>query len=228
MGKSATPAFPPARIKRIMLSDEDVGKIKKETPVLVSLCVEIFIENLVNIGAAIAAVKGAKILSASHLYDHLACTIVSVTQKKAMLQNPTFDFLREIISKVPDAPESNAIEDTADPQSSKKRKRPKPKKTDAGPAQAKKVTKNSRSKSSEKNSSSVDEDDSATDDQPSSHGLPETNVQSMTEGAGDESVSQEKGAQDSPAAPFLAQFKTNEISFDSFTKKPEEEFDYDE
>ncbi|XP_049849917.1 uncharacterized protein LOC126320462 isoform X2 [Schistocerca gregaria] len=215
MGKSATPAFPPARIKRIMLSDEDVGKIKKETPVLVSLCVEIFIENLVNIGAAIAAVKGAKILSASHL-------------KKAMLQNPTFDFLREIISKVPDAPESNAIEDTADPQSSKKRKRPKPKKTDAGPAQAKKVTKNSRSKSSEKNSSSVDEDDSATDDQPSSHGLPETNVQSMTEGAGDESVSQEKGAQDSPAAPFLAQFKTNEISFDSFTKKPEEEFDYDE
>ena len=109
--------FPVARIKRIMQADEDVGKVAQATPTavcksicrfitllyLVCMCLwltsfslakalELFMIALVTKAAAEAKDRSSKRVTAAHL-------------KQAVIKDQTFDFLQEIIEKVPDPTE---------------------------------------------------------------------------------------------------------------------------
>ncbi|KAF1942867.1 histone-fold-containing protein [Clathrospora elynae] len=98
--------FPVARIKRIMQADDDVGKVAQVTPVVVSKALELFMISLVTKAAAEAKSRNSKRVGAVHL-------------KQAITKNEQFDFLNEIVSKVPDAPEKS--EDAMDVDGKKKK-----------------------------------------------------------------------------------------------------------
>ncbi|PWW77490.1 histone-fold-containing protein, partial [Tuber magnatum] len=83
--------FPVARIKRIMQADEDVGKVAQVTPVVVSKALELFMVSLCDKAALQARMRNSKRITAGHL-------------KEAVLHEDQFDFLAEIIAKVPDIP----------------------------------------------------------------------------------------------------------------------------
>eukprot|EP00735_Rhodelphis_limneticus_P001364 TRINITY_DN11966_c0_g1::TRINITY_DN11966_c0_g1_i1::g.17002::m.17002 TRINITY_DN11966_c0_g1::TRINITY_DN11966_c0_g1_i1::g.17002 ORF type:complete len:255 (+),score=31.56,sp/Q54DA1/NC2A_DICDI/56.82/5e-27,CBFD_NFYB_HMF/PF00808.18/2.8e-19,Histone/PF00125.19/1e-06,TAFII28/PF04719.9/0.032,TAF4/PF05236.9/0.076,CENP-X/PF09415.5/0.11,Pol_alpha_B_N/PF08418.5/0.11,DUF4569/PF15133.1/0.19,PAT1/PF09770.4/0.33,DUF605/PF04652.11/1.4,Senescence_reg/PF04520.8/1.5e+02 TRINITY_DN11966_c0_g1_i1:136-900(+) len=85
--------FPVARIKRIMQTDDQVGKIASAVPILVSKCVELFMNDLVLKAADIAADRKAKTLTPGHL-------------KACILGNAEFDFLTEHVQHVVDVAET--------------------------------------------------------------------------------------------------------------------------
>lgn len=101
LGVQLKTSFPVARIKRIMQADEDVGKVAQVTPHVVSRALELFMIKLISAsadqarGGAPAAAggngKGPKRVLVQHM-------------KKAIQADQTFDFLEQIVSKVPDAP----------------------------------------------------------------------------------------------------------------------------
>jgi histone H3/H4 len=94
MKKKLDTRFPAARIKKIMQADEEVGKIAMATPVLISKALELFLQNLCDKTYEITLRRGAKTMSSIHL-------------KQCVQTNSVFDFLQEIVSKVPDiGPES--------------------------------------------------------------------------------------------------------------------------
>ncbi|KAI5955171.1 hypothetical protein KGF54_001732 [Candida jiufengensis] len=80
--------FPAARIKKIMQSDEEIGKVAQATPVVVGRALEIFMANLVESSILQAKKQGVKRITASHI-------------KLAIEKNEQFDFLVEIVDKYP-------------------------------------------------------------------------------------------------------------------------------
>ncbi|KAK3135207.1 hypothetical protein QOZ80_5BG0416090 [Eleusine coracana subsp. coracana] len=96
MRKKLDTRFPAPRIKKIMQADEDVGKIALAVPVLVSKALELFLQDLCDRTYDITIRKGVKTVSSYHL--------------KQCIQNyNVYDFLREVVSKVPDisSPDAN-------------------------------------------------------------------------------------------------------------------------
>lgn len=83
--------FPVARIKRIMQADEDVGKVAQVTPVIVSKALELFMIALCEKASQQARSRNSKRITASHL-------------KQAVLADEQFDFLEDIMAKVPEVP----------------------------------------------------------------------------------------------------------------------------
>jgi len=81
--------FPPARIKKIMQSDEDVGKVAQPVPVIISRALELFVENLLKKTNDITTQRGARTLTPSHL-------------KMCIKSEKRFDFLKELVSSVPE------------------------------------------------------------------------------------------------------------------------------
>ncbi|XP_045171173.2 uncharacterized protein LOC123533562 [Mercenaria mercenaria] len=96
--------FPPARIKKIMQTDEDVGKVAAAVPVIISRALELFIDSLIEKTATVTRAKNAKTLSSSHV-------------KQAIHSEKTFDFLRDLVKNVPDHQTEEEV-DTAAPSSS--------------------------------------------------------------------------------------------------------------
>jgi hypothetical protein len=88
-----------------MQADEDIGKVAQVTPHAVSRALELFMIKLITASAdqarggpaSAAASKGPKRVLAQHL-------------KRAIQADETFDFLTDIIAKVPDAPASKKKE----------------------------------------------------------------------------------------------------------------------
>nr|GMC84593.1 dr1-associated corepressor-like [Ipomoea batatas] len=72
-----------------MQADEDVGKIAMAVPVLVSKALELFLQDLCDRTYDITLSRGAKTVNALHL-------------KHCIQSYNVFDFLREVVSKVPD------------------------------------------------------------------------------------------------------------------------------
>ncbi|GAA0139862.1 DNA-binding transcription factor [Lithospermum erythrorhizon] len=72
-----------------MQADEDVGKIAMAVPVLVSKALELFLQDLCDRTYDITVQRGAKTVSALHL-------------KHCIHSYNVFDFLREVVNKVPD------------------------------------------------------------------------------------------------------------------------------
>lgn len=81
--------FPPARIKKIMQKDEEVGKVAAPVPVIISRALELFVESLVKRASEVTRSRSAKTLSTSHL-------------KACILADERLLFLKELVSQVPD------------------------------------------------------------------------------------------------------------------------------
>lgn len=78
-----------ARIKKIMQSDEDVGKVSKHSPVLISKSLELFLHDLLIKSAAVTQEKNGKSISPTHI-------------KQCVMATPAFDFLTDIVKDIPD------------------------------------------------------------------------------------------------------------------------------
>ncbi|KAG4962058.1 hypothetical protein AAZX31_14G037400 [Glycine max] len=98
MRKKLDTRFPAARIKKIMQADEDVGKIAMAVPLLVSKALELFLQDLCDQTYEITLRRGAKTMNAFHL-------------KQCVQTFNVFDFLKDIVSKVPDLGSSVATGD---------------------------------------------------------------------------------------------------------------------
>ena len=108
-----------------MQADEDIGKVAQVTPTVVSRALELFMIKIISAsadqargaagggtgggggggGGAGAAAAGASKGPKRILVQHL---------KKAVLADETFDFLSEIVGKVPDAPAKGKKETGSD------------------------------------------------------------------------------------------------------------------
>lgn len=80
--------FPAARIKKIMQSDDEIGKVAQATPVIVGRALEIFMTNLVEAAIVESKKQGVKRISASHI-------------RAAVENTEQFDFLVEAVDKYP-------------------------------------------------------------------------------------------------------------------------------
>eukprot|EP01100_Stratorugosa_tubuloviscum_P012460 TRINITY_DN593_c1_g5_i1.p1 TRINITY_DN593_c1_g5~~TRINITY_DN593_c1_g5_i1.p1 ORF type:complete len:129 (-),score=39.51 TRINITY_DN593_c1_g5_i1:147-533(-) len=84
--KKLNTKFPMARIKKIMQSDEDIGKIALAGPVLMSRCVELFIKDFVEKSVEIAREQKYSVITPAHL-------------KLCVEKHNLFDFLQTIIDE---------------------------------------------------------------------------------------------------------------------------------
>lgn len=82
--------FPAARIKKIMQSDEDIGKVAQATPVVVGRALEIFMANLVEASIIEARKHGVRRIGALHI-------------RSAVENTEQFDFLVDAVEKYPQA-----------------------------------------------------------------------------------------------------------------------------
>ncbi|PWZ00963.1 histone-fold-containing protein [Testicularia cyperi] len=107
--RSAQCKFPVARIKKIMQADEDVGKVAQATPVLISKALELFMASIVEETVKETRSRGAKKMSVYHV-------------KRTVHTNENFDFLKDIVSKVPDPVEGDGAAAVGDARGGKRRK----------------------------------------------------------------------------------------------------------
>ena len=56
-----------SRIRRVMLADEDVGKVAAATPALIGAGLEAFIDRLIKAAAGLAVARGDRNVTAAHL-----------------------------------------------------------------------------------------------------------------------------------------------------------------
>ncbi|KAG8563584.1 hypothetical protein GDO81_016141 [Engystomops pustulosus] len=59
--------FPPARIKKIMQTDEEIGKVAAAVPVIISRALELFLESLLKKACQVTQSRSAKTMTTSHL-----------------------------------------------------------------------------------------------------------------------------------------------------------------
>ncbi|XP_063173185.1 dr1-associated corepressor [Candoia aspera] len=81
--------FPPARIKKIMQTDEEIGKVAAAVPVIISRGLELFLESLLKTACHVTQSRNAKTMTTSHL-------------KQCIEQEQQFDFLKDLVASVPD------------------------------------------------------------------------------------------------------------------------------
>jgi len=72
-----------------MQTDEDVGKIARDTPVLMSRALELFVTDLVQQSAQLTVEKNSTILHPCYI-------------KQCVQNNHLFDFLVDVVAQVPD------------------------------------------------------------------------------------------------------------------------------
>ncbi|XP_061407371.1 dr1-associated corepressor [Lethenteron reissneri] len=102
--------FPPARIKKIMQTDEEVGKVAAAVPVIISRALELFLESLLTKACQVTQSRNAKTMTTSHL-------------KQCIEAEQQFDFLKDLVSSVPDV-QGETEETNADGEKVVKRGRP--------------------------------------------------------------------------------------------------------
>nr|CAH7766475.1 unnamed protein product [Callosobruchus chinensis] len=82
--------FPAGRIKKIMQTDEEVGKVAQAVPVILPRTLELFVESLLTKSMQITLARNAKTLTPSHM-------------KQCILSESRFDFLKDLVKDIPDA-----------------------------------------------------------------------------------------------------------------------------
>merc|ERR1712100_136696 len=148
-----------ARIKRVMQSDEEVGKIVKTTPLVVAKALELFLTKLFKATADMALAHGARIIGPTHL-------------KGAIQDNDEFGFLEDVVKDVPDLPPppdpamlaAKLLERVDEDGNPKKKEKKKKKKTSQGGGK-KKRKKDDEYDSDEEDEEEFDEDEEDTDDE---------------------------------------------------------------
>lgn len=78
--------FPSARVKKLMQSDEDIGKVSQATPLVVGRALELFMCGLVEHAANTAREQGSNRVGAD-------------TLDKAIKSEDSFDFLEGVCDK---------------------------------------------------------------------------------------------------------------------------------
>lgn len=78
--------FPSARVKKLMQSDEDIGKVSQATPLVVGRALELFMCGLVEHAANTARAQGTNRVGAD-------------TLNKAIKSEDSFDFLEGVCDK---------------------------------------------------------------------------------------------------------------------------------
>lgn len=86
--------FPPAKVKKIMQTDEDIGKVSQATPVIAGRSLEFFIALLVKRSSDVARQVGCKRISGE-------------VMKETILADEKFDFLRENVCGEAGEPEDS-------------------------------------------------------------------------------------------------------------------------
>lgn len=81
--------FPAGRIKKIMQTDEEVGKVAQAVPIIISRTLELFVESLLSKAMQVTLMRNARTLSPSHV-------------KQCILAESRFDFLRDLVKNIPD------------------------------------------------------------------------------------------------------------------------------
>ncbi|XP_013178608.1 PREDICTED: uncharacterized protein LOC106125798 [Papilio xuthus] len=81
--------FPAGRIKKIMQTDEEVGKVAHAVPIIISRTLELFVESLLCKAMSVTMNRNAKTVSPSHF-------------KQCILAESRFDFLRDLVKNIPD------------------------------------------------------------------------------------------------------------------------------
>ena len=123
LGCQLKTSFPVARIKRIMQADEDIGKVAQVTPTVVSRALELFMIKLISNSAHQA--RGGRSTSSADTagISKGPRRVLAQHLKKAVMSDDTFDFLHEIVNKVPDAPTKAKKEPGSDSDDGEKPKR---------------------------------------------------------------------------------------------------------
>uniref|UniRef100_A0A8C8RB32 Dr1-associated corepressor n=1 Tax=Pelusios castaneus TaxID=367368 RepID=A0A8C8RB32_9SAUR len=78
-----------ARIKKIMQTDEEIGKVAAAVPVIISRALELFLESLLKKACQVTQSRNAKTMTTSHL-------------KQCIELEQQFDFLKDLVASVPD------------------------------------------------------------------------------------------------------------------------------
>ncbi|KAL7978243.1 hypothetical protein Chor_014782 [Crotalus horridus] len=78
-----------ARIKKIMQTDEEIGKVAAAVPVIISRALELFLESLLKTACHVTQSRNAKTMTTTHL-------------KQCIEQEQQFDFLKDLVASVPD------------------------------------------------------------------------------------------------------------------------------
>jgi len=138
--------FPPARIKKIMQTDEEIGKVAAAVPVIISRSLEIFLQSLVETTARYTGERKAKTMTTTHL-------------KHCIEGERKFDFLKDLVSNIADI-SSKEEEEGGDSIAEKPKKQRKPRghSTDS---EEKRRSKESSDNEDESEGSSDDDEKSA-------------------------------------------------------------------
>lgn len=67
MSSKTKSKLPAARIKRIMQSDDDIGKVSLAVPVMIAKSIESFLADIITASLIETKAKGAKKLTANHV-----------------------------------------------------------------------------------------------------------------------------------------------------------------
>ncbi|KAL4707529.1 hypothetical protein ACJJTC_000281 [Scirpophaga incertulas] len=113
--------FPAGRIKKIMQTDEEVGKVAQAVPIIISRTLELFVESLLGKAMQVTMSRHAKTLSPSHV-------------KQCILAESRFDFLRDLVKNIPDvsaAEEKEMTSGESSPNSSRLTENQAPKRADS-------------------------------------------------------------------------------------------------
>lgn len=142
--------FPPARIKKIMQTDEEIGKVAAAVPVIISRALEIFLQQLVEKSAEHTRAKRAKTMTIGHL-------------KQCIESENQFDFLKDLVSTIADMTNQEE-EDNRDSGETKPKKKRKSRATGEKKKEkpAKKRTKSSSSNESDDEESAADKNEETT------------------------------------------------------------------
>ncbi|XP_036601208.1 dr1-associated corepressor-like [Trichosurus vulpecula] len=84
--------FPTARIKKIMQTDKEVGKVAASVPVMISRALELFLESFLKKACQVTQSRNAKTMTTSHL-------------KQCMELEQQFDFLKDLMATMPNMQE---------------------------------------------------------------------------------------------------------------------------
>ncbi|KAJ2490763.1 hypothetical protein IWW37_002866 [Coemansia sp. RSA 2050] len=89
MRKKDKTKFPVARIKKIMQTDEEVGKMAQATPVLISKSLELFMQSIVDDVCRHARVCNSRKITPTHL-------------RRCVESTECYDFLKDVVESVVD------------------------------------------------------------------------------------------------------------------------------
>ncbi|KAL5249218.1 hypothetical protein ACHWQZ_G018168 [Mnemiopsis leidyi] len=101
--------FAPARIKKIMQSDEEVGKVSAAVPVIISKALEMFLESFLENADKLTKERCAKTLTPPHL-------------KQIIQTDNKYDFLKDLVSGIPDLGPDDDEDEVKEPAVRKRRK----------------------------------------------------------------------------------------------------------